>query len=89
MAQISECLRERLVLNSREARSSWCDGDVTSTTHFRYYSDERNIGRNMGLQCTLPDGGFGCDTDSTLPRAGGFGKGWLKGFTKSPTEHID
>jgi hypothetical protein len=42
----------------------------------------------MGFQCTLPTAVLVVTLTALCPAPERFGKGWLKGFTKSPTEHI-
>jgi Carboxypeptidase regulatory-like domain len=49
---------------------------------------ERNIGRIMGLRCTLPIAVVTAILATFCPAQERFETGWLKGFTESPTEHI-
>ena len=55
---------------------------------FRPWSDERNIGRNMGLRCTIATAVLTVTLAPFCPAQERFETGWLKGFMKSPTEHI-
>jgi hypothetical protein len=42
----------------------------------------------MGLRCTLTTGALAVTLAALCPAQERFETGWLKGFTKSPTEHI-
>ena len=46
------------------------------------------IGRIMGLRWTLATGALVVTLAGLCPAQERFDRGWLKGFTKSPTEHI-
>jgi hypothetical protein len=50
--------------------------------------DERNIGRIMGLRFTLATTVLAVTLAALCSAQERFETGWLKGFTKSPTEHI-
>jgi len=65
-----------------------CCRDVSPTQAFRSWSDERNIGRIMGLRYTVATGALAVTLAAGCAAQERFETGWLKGFTISPTEHI-
>src|SRR5215469_5219033 len=64
------------------------NGDITPDSHFQYQLMSCNIGRIMSLRSTFVATALAMTLAALCPAQERFETGWLKGFTKSPTEHI-